>query len=153
MLVELGSEGLVKSPLYVILFRLEMYLFDLDTNHLHMDKLFLLKPNFSDDKLETPDKLYYCPYCAAIEGVLYHYPFLREKLEITYVNFQRPRLPILELLGEDNQGCPVVVLDQSKHAKHEYPFIKEANGQLFISSWINIMNYLADNYKLSYPHP
>jgi len=48
-----------------------------------MTKLFLLKPNFSDIKLNESE-VYYCPHCAMIEGILKYYPFLEEMIEINY---------------------------------------------------------------------
>jgi hypothetical protein len=43
-----------------------------------MIQLFLLNPNFIDPKQITREKLYYCPDCAIIEGVLSYYPELRK---------------------------------------------------------------------------
>lgn len=75
-----------------------------------MKKLFLLKPDFKDLK-RGDDLSYFCPDCAIIEGLLSYYPRLRTELEVHYVDFIRPRQALIELLGEENQSCPVLILD------------------------------------------
>lgn len=115
-----------------------------------MDKLFLLKPDFTDNKIDPQERLYYCPDCAMIEGVLSYYPVLREKLEIIYVDFPKPRRPIMDWLGETHQSCPVLILD---NAEAEYDFIQTANGKRFISSADQILMYLALTYQIGFPHP
>lgn len=80
------------------------------------DKLFLLGPDFEDgDGLR-----YYCPECAQIEGVLSFYPQLRKELEVEYVNFARPRKAIAELIGELNQGAPVLIVGSVPTAGVQY---------------------------------
>jgi len=75
-----------------------------------MKKLFLLKADFKD--LNRDDgKRYFCPDCVMIEGLLSYYPQLKEELTVKYVNFARPRQVLVDLLGEENQSCPVLVLD------------------------------------------
>ncbi len=73
-----------------------------------MDKdiLFLLKHDFADGNLPA----YYCPECTELNGVLHYYPELRHRIEVRYVDFQRPRPEIVALLGKANQSCPVLVL-------------------------------------------
>lgn len=100
-----------------------------------MEKLFLLKPNFQD-KGRSNDTKYFCPPCTLIEGLLSFYPFLRKKLDVSYVDFERPRPSIIELIGEENQSCPVIVLD---------------NGT-FINDPDEIMAYLADQYGIGHAH-
>ncbi|WP_341835730.1 DUF3088 family protein [Chitinophaga pollutisoli] len=56
-----------------------------------MIQLFLLKPDFPDEKLSLPGQTYYCPACAWIEGILHYYPFLRDRMEVIHVDFPRPR--------------------------------------------------------------
>jgi glutaredoxin 2 len=75
-----------------------------------MKKLFLLKADFHDTDL-ADGKRYFCPPCTMVEGILSYYPRLRNELEVIYVDFQRPRAEIVELIGEANQSCPVLVLD------------------------------------------
>ena len=81
-----------------------------------MDILFLLSPNFTDGARDSEGKRYYCPSCAFLEGVLHYCPELREKLDIRYIDFPRPRREIIALVGDANQGCPNLVLDPANHA-------------------------------------
>lgn len=78
-----------------------------------MEKLFLLKPDFQDINQGNENK-FVCMECAALEGLLSYYPRLRNELEVYYVDFARPRLPIIELIGEANQNCPVLILDDGR---------------------------------------
>ena len=72
------------------------------------DHLFLLTPLFPDAKA-GPGR-YHCPECAQVEGLLSYFPYLRARLEVSYVNFPRPRPAVVALVGAENQGCPVLVL-------------------------------------------
>ena len=75
-----------------------------------MKKLFLLKADFQD-AVRNDGKKYFCPDCVMIEGILSYYPRLSNELEVQYVNFSRPRQIIIDLIGEANQSCPVLVLE------------------------------------------
>ena len=55
------------------------------------DRLLLLKPDFMDQD-QGPC---YCPACATIEGLLAFYPQLREALDISYLDFPRPRAAVI----------------------------------------------------------
>ena len=76
-----------------------------------MDILFLLDPNFTDAARDSEGKRYYCSSCAFLEGVLHYCPELREKLDIRYIEYRRPRREIIELVGDANEGCPNLVID------------------------------------------
>ena len=118
-----------------------------------MDKLFLLKPGFIDSNVDQEERTYYCPDSAAIEGVLVYHPQLREQLEVIYVDFPKPRKEIVDLIGEANQGCPVLVVNVSTSVKSDGKDGKVSNGYQFFNATKQIMNYLADKYKLGFPHP
>jgi len=70
--------------------------------------LFLLPPDFLDP--EEGEGPYVCPHCMAVEGLLSVYPRLRRELDIRYVPFKRPRTAIIDVIGEEHQSCPVLVL-------------------------------------------
>jgi hypothetical protein len=118
-----------------------------------MDKLFLLKSNFIDAAIEPKARFYYCPSCAVIEGVLAYYPHLREKLEVIYVDFPRPRTEIVDLLGEAHQGCPVLIIDTTEVEGVSYQGVMESKGRHFITTTNHIMEYLAGRYGVGFPHP
>lgn len=95
---------------------------------------------------------YYCPDCAAVEGFLYYSPHIRDQIEIIHVNFPRPRNQVADLLGEENQSCPVLVLAEDAGA---VPGAKTsvATGRKFINDALAICNFLAEAYNGIKPHP
>ena len=100
-----------------------------------MKKLFLLKPDFQDSNRNLSSK-YICPPCTMMEGILSFYPRLRDEMEVNYVDFQRPRQAIIDLIGEENQGCPVLILDDGS-------FIGDEN---------EIIRHLVANHRIGEPH-
>ncbi len=114
---------------------------------MNRDKLFLLKADFLDQ-----GEKFYCPECAQLEGVLSFYPALREKLEVHYVDFPRPRPEVVREIGEANQSCPVLVLGSCDNEKCKDLSVKDANGKKFISGAEPIGNYLAKIYGVGKPH-
>ncbi|HLN72175.1 MAG: DUF3088 family protein [Methylococcaceae bacterium] len=100
-----------------------------------MKKLFLLKPDFKDVN-RNPESIYFCPNCGLIEGILSYYPKLLEDIEVHHVDFPRPRPAIVELLGEENQSCPVLILEDGT----------------FINETKDIIRYLVDTYHIAKPH-
>jgi hypothetical protein len=111
------------------------------------DHLFLLKPGF-----EVGDgKNYYCPHSAQVEGVLAFYPRLRLEMDITYLKFARPRQPIVDLIGTENQSAPVLVVgDAAMIPKQLKP--GNANGRSFFAGEEAIAEYLALRYDIGWPH-
>ena len=110
------------------------------------DRLYLLKPNFTDQ-----GKAYFCPGCALVEGMLSFYPGLREKVEIHYIDFPRPRASLVTEVGEENQGCPKMILG-GDHPIPQRVAVGEAKGRRFISEPIEICRYLASAYGCGEPH-
>jgi Protein of unknown function (DUF3088). len=100
-----------------------------------MKKLFLLKADFKDIN-RGDDKRYFCPDCVMIEGLLSYYPRLNDELEVKYVNFARPRQVLVDLLGEENQSCPVLVLEDGT----------------FINDVAAIITHLTENHKIGHAH-
>lgn len=100
-----------------------------------MKKLFLLKADFQDAS-RADGKKYFCPECSPIEGLLSYYPRLRNELEVHYVDFNRPRKGLIDLLGEKNQGCPVLVLEDGT----------------FINEQVEIMNHLTEFHRIGHRH-
>lgn len=106
------------------------------------DKLFILKPDFQKDGAGP----FYCPESAVVEGMLSFYPQLRQKVDVEYVDFAKPRAPVVAALGEANQGCPVLVLADGKRVPDASLEVKEANGRRFIPNESHIRRYLASAY-------
>jgi hypothetical protein len=72
------------------------------------DKLFLLKPGFTDAKI--PGQIFICEACTVVEGALALYPDLAQRIDIERVDFARPRQRVIEQIGAENQSLPVLIL-------------------------------------------
>jgi len=116
------------------------------------DRLFLLNPGFKDARFEPQNQLYYCPFNAMMEGILTYYPDLKQKIEIYHVDFSRPRKMIIEILGEENQGLPLLIIGRRDV---DLSSIKTVNyqGNIFIRGTDDITKYLALAYQIPLPHP
>ena len=110
------------------------------------DRLYLLKPNFLDQ-----GKTYFCPGCAQVEGMLSFYPILRERVEVYYIEFPRPRPSLVAEVGEENQGCPKLVLGGSQDIPPGVT-VAEGKGRRFIAAPLEICRYLASAYGVGEPH-
>ncbi|MEM9631362.1 MAG: DUF3088 domain-containing protein [Pseudomonadota bacterium] len=99
------------------------------------DTLYLLAPGFEDPAY--PDKTFYCWHCALMEGVLASFPGLAQKLDVKRIGWSRPRQEVVDLLGEDNQSLPVLVL---------------AEGG-FINNKDEILTALTDRHGFPLSHP
>jgi hypothetical protein len=111
------------------------------------DRLFLLKPDFSAGGAGP----FFCPDCAMVEGLLSYYPKLRHKLDVEYVDYQKPRAPLVALLGEANQGCPVLVVADGRRVLDAALPVAEAGGRRFVSGHAAIGQYLAAAYGIGRP--
>ncbi len=111
------------------------------------DKLFLLRPGFMDKNIP-----YYCPDCAQIEGLLSFYPHLRTELEVLYVDFPKPRVAIVEELGEAHQGCPMLINKRRDISIPAELASKLQDGKAFFVGAVAIAGYLAHFYGVARPH-
>jgi hypothetical protein len=112
------------------------------------DKLFLLKSGFMDQG-QGP---YFCPGCALVEGMLSFYPALRDRVEVVYLDFPRPRAALVAEIGEDNQGCPKLVLGAAPRTVPEGVTIHQAQGKSFVTDGLEIARYLAAVHGVGRPH-
>ncbi len=111
------------------------------------DLLFLLKPNLNEN-----GRVYHCPECAMVEGVLAYHPNVRYEFDVQYVDFARPRPAVIERLGEEHQSCPVLILQREHGPFPERVKVQEARGHRFIAGSIEIAVALASAYGTSHPH-
>jgi len=111
------------------------------------DTLYLLKPNFQDK-----GKVYFCPGCAEVVGFLEFYPAVKQRLNVRYLDFPRPRPELVSLLGEENQSCPVLVLSAPPANPLPGLNIQTANGRAFIEGGREITEYLAFIHGTGIPH-
>ncbi|MDO9615024.1 MAG: DUF3088 family protein, partial [Bacteroidota bacterium] len=61
---------------------------------------------------------------------------LRNELEVTYVDFVRPRPAIVDLIGEENQGCPVLILEDGS----------------FLNETDDIIQHLTEKHQIGQAH-
>jgi hypothetical protein len=110
--------------------------------------LFMLKEDFVDGE-GLP---YFCPDCAMITGVLAYFPKLRHSLDIRYVDFPNPRTEIVEMVGSENQGCPILILDKAPPMDAIGYLTGQRNGKYFISGAKAISNFWSYVHQTSRPH-
>ena len=95
---------------------------------------------------------FYCPDCGVVEGFLHYSPKVRDEIDIVHVDFPRPRNQIVELLGQENQNSPALVLAEGAEppagAKQSM-----STGKWFIDDGLMIATYLAELYGGVLPHP
>lgn len=117
-----------------------------------MDILFLLRPNFTDSLRDQDGKLYYCPDCALIEGVLSYYPNIRQQIDIRYIDFPHPRREIIELVGDSHQGCPNLILDIAHHDMVDASRYHQYGGRLYTTDPKLVLAYFSDSFGLPVAH-
>lgn len=112
------------------------------------DILYLLPPDFPDDKY--PGQRFYCADCMFVEGVLARFPALTERLEVRRADFPRPRTAVVALVGEANQGLPLLILGDDADDGLE----TGRHGTVrFAGTRAAIMNALAVRHGIPMPHP
>ena len=67
--------------------------------------------------------------------------------------FERPRVDIAALLGDAQQGCPVLVPAATNIARHAVVRTSDATGTRFVAGVADITVYLAYAYGISSAHP
>jgi hypothetical protein len=109
--------------------------------------LFLLAPGFFDGE----DGPYFCPHSAAMEGMLVYVPDLASHIDVRRIPFVRPRPAIVELLGAEHQGTPVLVLKDGTDVPEEAQ-VSEETGRAFLSGEMAIGRYLSQELGVMQPH-
>ena len=117
-----------------------------------MDILFLLRSDFVDKHRDDENKLYYCPDCAFMEGVLAYHPKLRYQLDIRYIDYPHPRQAIVDFIGEGKHGCPHLILDSNNRDYAEGKDFKINNGIYHTQDNQLIAAYLTDKYGIAIAH-
>ena len=109
--------------------------------------LFLLNPGFFDGD----DGPFFCQHNAAVEGLLKYEPSLKTKLDIHYVDFDKPRSEIVKLLGEENQFTPVVVIDEAQEPPAGAQ-VSASTGRAFFLGEMDIGNFFHKEFGTPKPH-
>lgn len=114
---------------------------------LERDTLFILRAPFEDPALEGT---WFCTSCATMEGVLLANPQWARAIDVRRMPYPRPRHEMIELIGEENQSMPALVLADTSTAPEG---AKRHNGRFFLDEPKPIARYLAATYGGAGPHP
>ena len=100
--------------------------------------LFILQMPFTDHDVEDTDNTtWFCSHCALIEGALAVNPHWNDHIDLRRISFARPRVELVDLLGEENQWLPVLILDKDNT----------------LTDPLAITAYLAKSFGGAAPHP
>ena len=70
-------------------------------------------------------------------------PKLRQLVDVQYVEFPRPRAPLVQALGAEYQSLPVLVLALGRKLKPGVPKPMTANGRLVFADERSVRDYLS----------
>lgn len=112
------------------------------------DTLFLLDVEFEDGN--AGPGTFYCPDSTAIFGLLASFPHLTGGLDVRRVGFTRPRGPVVELIGEANQSCPVLILPEGETSRFQ---TGSHGGRAYISDIAGIRGALRERHGFPLAHP
>lgn len=115
---------------------------------MNRDRLFLICPGFEDPAY--PGQRFYCWHCALMEGVLASFPTLAQHIDVERIEWPRPRLPVIELVGQENQSLPLLVLADGATSPHQTGTYQ---GFSFISEKDKILAALSERHGFPVPHP
>jgi Protein of unknown function (DUF3088) len=108
------------------------------------DQLYLLRPGFVNAGMGP----LYCSDSAPVEGVLSFFPQLRQLIDIHYLEFPRPREPLVKALGDQYQSLPVLILAANRKIKDAELQPSQANGKWFFADQSSIRHYLSTQHDL-----
>jgi hypothetical protein len=108
------------------------------------DTLFLLAAPFEDGGFD-----WYCNDCAAMEGALVANPHWLQKIDVRRIAFPRPRRELIDLVGEEHQGCPVLVTLAERGASDAL----KVGDYAILTDVRAIGRALAHRYGGAGPHP
>lgn len=110
------------------------------------DKLFVVRPGFTEN-----GTTYFCPYSAQVVGFLTYYPRVLDSVDLVELGWDKPRQPLVDLVGEDHQAAPLLVLGDSPVSVPRVT-VGETNGHRFVEKTIEILRYLAATRSVPGPH-
>ena len=114
---------------------------------LSRDTLFIIKAPFEDRAL---DGTWFCTSCATMEGALLANPHWANRIDVKRSEFPRPRREIINLIGDENQSMPVLVLADGATPPAD---AKEYERRYFLDEPKHITRYLAATYGGAGLHP
>lgn len=104
------------------------------------DTLFLLAPDWADPAYGG-ERHFYCKECMIVEGLLATFPERAKDIDVVRVAWPRPRGPVVEAIGEENQNLPAFV------------WAKEDGGAGFTNDIEALLAALAERHGFPERHP
>lgn len=114
---------------------------------MNQDQLYLIRPDFQKEG-QGP---FYCPSCVEALGLLETYAALKKQIEVRWVDFARPRPELVQLLGEENQSCPVLILASPPEQMPAGVNLRKAKGCTFVEGVREIGRYWAQTQGTGAP--
>lgn len=112
------------------------------------DTVFLFKPGFNDK-----GEHWFCPYSAQVVGFLSYFPQARPTLDVREIDFPKPRTEVIDLIGEEFQSLPVLILAPDAAVPESLQNeVATSKGHRVISDTRAILRYLAITRELPQPH-
>jgi len=108
------------------------------------DKLFLKRPGFEDPAF--PGQTFYCLHCALVEGVLTSFPELAARLTVERIAWPGP---VVELVGEDNQPLPLLVLTPGETSRYRTGVYQD---RVLVAGKDRILAALSERHGFPAPH-
>lgn len=112
------------------------------------DKLIILKVDFEDPAL--PSQRFYCWHCVLMEGILASFPELNDAIDVERIEWPRPRQEAIDLIGEQNQSLPVLILADDAPIEIANGVW---NGRHFVGGKDAILSALTSRHGIPLPHP
>jgi Protein of unknown function (DUF3088) len=109
------------------------------------DQLYLLRPGFHNAGLGP----LYCNDSAPVEGMLSFFPALRTLIDVQYLDFPRPRRLLVDALGDQHQGLPVLILAADRKLSPLAPEPQASGGKRFFANERQIRDYLSVQYEVA----
>lgn len=112
------------------------------------DKLFILKTGFADPAFPGQD--FYCWACVLMEGLIASFPKHLATVDVERIDWPRPRLAVIDLIGSEHQSLPVLVLADDAPAGLE---TGQHQGRRFVEGKDAILKALSVRCGIPAPHP
>ena len=108
---------------------------------LEQDRLLLLRQGF--EAPGYPGQRFFCWHCALFDGLLFAFPELAQRLRVERIEWPRPRLEVVSLVGKENQSVPLLVLANGETSPHQTGVYE---GRAFISDKDQILAALSERH-------
>jgi hypothetical protein len=108
------------------------------------DQLYLMQPGFMNAGLGP----FYCGDSVSVEGMLGFFPELRDKIDVHYIAFPRPRQPLVYTLGENHQSVPVLILGDEPAPGGALPEPRKSGARRFYDDEKKIRQFLSAKFGL-----